>query len=294
MSLCLLLQCSAGAREQKTKKNTLASHKHAAHRPTKRPSSGKNVFFFSFYLFFSPPPESKQEAVQQTGNYGRKPFISCAHQNGKSARQRRKSNANLRGWTQLLQHAYGCYWVEWLLRKLPFLFSPTATLHLFFCKTIWNSNQNTTTQLRLSTDTCWDVRQILVSSLHPIRSCQSASQHQSASLEKRGGWSYSWGLSLVRSRKLPPASERFHSLIESLKEEQRTSRHLKTFVFSWLVISCGRKHFGLTPPTGLLLNFFQIFTITFHCAFYTVNLHNNTQPHFQVPQINKDLPKLNK
>lgn len=100
------------------------------------PAAEKNVFFFPFYLFFSPPPESKQEAVQQTGNYGRKPFISCAHQNEKSARQRRKSNADLRGGIQLSRHAYGCYEVQWLLRKLPFLFSPTATLGLFFCKTI--------------------------------------------------------------------------------------------------------------------------------------------------------------
>lgn len=113
---------------QKKKKNTLASHKHAAHRPTERPSSGKNLFFFRFIYFFLLLPNQNRRLFNRQAIMAGS-LLFHVHIRTESLRvSAGKVTQTFGEGLGLRDTPYGCYGVEWLLRKLPFLFSPAATL----------------------------------------------------------------------------------------------------------------------------------------------------------------------
>lgn len=154
------------------------------------PEAGK-MFFFSF--FSPPPPKSKPEAVLQTANYGRKPFISCVHHNGKSARQCRKSNANLRGGTRLKRHPARLL-RSWLTAADGAVSFSLGAALACLPETIWNSTIATQRQhTHFQSFTCIGFKSVcksgkFYSALHLVRTFQSG-DWTNQPLWMRRGWS---------------------------------------------------------------------------------------------------------
>lgn len=134
VSLRLLLPCSAGARKKK-KKKTRWHHINMRHIVQPRdPAAEKINFFFRFIYFFLLLPNQNRRLFNRQAIMAGS-LLFHVHIRTESLRvSAGKVTQTFGEGLGLRDTPYGCCGVEWLLRKLPFLFSPAATLGLFFAR----------------------------------------------------------------------------------------------------------------------------------------------------------------